>query len=307
MRVLVTGADGFVGRHLCAHLHQQGDEVVEALGPGAKKVGSNQLKLDVADPKSVLAAVRVAQPEAVVNLAGFSSVAKSNADPSRVWAVNALGPVNLLTAVREVNNKARVLLVGSGEVYGVLPVGVPATEDLPLRPLGSYGSSKVAAEVAGMQFWRAYGSDVVLSRAFNQLGRGQQSDFVVPSLARQIQSIGRRTSEPTIRVGDLQVVRDFLHVEDTVAAYRILLTRGQAGAAYNVCSGVGRTIRSLLDEMLKLVHVEARVEVDSQRLRPSEIPWLVGDARRINELGWRPKSSVTQALKDVLEEQSAER
>jgi GDP-4-dehydro-6-deoxy-D-mannose reductase len=231
-------------------------------------------------------------------------VAKSNADPLQVWMVNALGSVNVLTSARELGQKIRVLLVGSGEMYGVLPAEEPATEDMPLLPVGPYGSSKAAGELAGMQFWRAYGLDVVLARAFNHLGRGQQSSYVVPSLARQIQAIRRRASEPTIKVGNLQAVRDFLAVEDTVAAYRVLLTRGRSGAAYNVCSGTGRTIRSLLDEMLKLAGVEARVEVDPDRLRPNDIPWLVGSPRRINELGWTAKSSVTQALNDALDEQN---
>jgi len=304
MRVLVTGADGFVGRHLCAHFRKHGDQVIEALGPSAT-VGTNRLRVDVTDSNSVLAAFRSAQPEAVVNLAGFSSVAKSNTDPLQVWMVNALGSVNVLTSARELDQKVRVLLVGSGEMYGVLPAGSPATEDMPLLPVGPYGSSKAAAELAGMQFWRAHGLDVVMARAFNHLGRGQQSTYVVPSLARQIQSIRRGASEPTIQVGNLQAVRDFLAVEDTVAAYRVLLTQGRSGAAYNVCSGNGRTIRSLLDEMLKIAGVEASVEVDPDRLRPNDIPWLVGSPSRINELGWAPKSSVTQALKDVLDEQSA--
>jgi GDP-4-dehydro-6-deoxy-D-mannose reductase len=303
MRVLVTGADGFVGRHLCAHLRKQGDQVIEALGPSAT-VTANRLRVDVTDPSSVLAAFRFAQPEAVINLAGFSSVAKANADPLQVWMVNALGSLNVLTSARELNQKVRILLVGSGEMYGALPAGLPATEDLPLLPVGPYGSSKAAAELAGMQFWRAYGLDIVMARAFNHLGRGQQSSYVVPSFARQIQAIRRGASEPTIKVGNLEAVRDFLSVEDTVAAYRVLLGRGRSGAAYNVCSGNGRTIRSLLDEMLKIAGVDASVEVDPARLRPNDIPWLVGSPRRINELGWTAKSSVAQALKDVLDEQS---
>ncbi len=178
MRVLVTGADGFVGRHLCAHFRKHGDQVIEALGPSAT-VGANRLRVDVTDSNSVLAAFRSAQPEAVVNLAGFSSVAKSNTDPLQVWMVNALGSVNVLTSARELDQKVRVLLVGSGEMYGVLPAGSPATEDMPLLPVGPYGSSKAAAELAGMQFWRAHGLDVVMARAFNHLGRGQQSTYVV--------------------------------------------------------------------------------------------------------------------------------
>src|SRR5713226_5484553 len=118
MRVLVTGADGFVGRHLCAHLRKQGDQVIEALGPSAT-VAANRLRVDVTDSSSVLAAFRFAQPEAVINLAGFSSVAKSNADPLQVWMVNALGSVNVLTSARELDQKVRVLLVGSGEMYEI--------------------------------------------------------------------------------------------------------------------------------------------------------------------------------------------
>jgi GDP-4-dehydro-6-deoxy-D-mannose reductase len=190
-------------------------------------------------------------------------------------------------------------------MYGVLSAGTPATEDMPLLPVGPYGSSKAAAELAGRQFWRAYGLEIILARAFNSLGRGQQSGFVVPSLAKQIQATRRGPSEPKIKVGNLEAVRDFLAVEDTVAAYRVLLTSGRPGTPYNVCGGTGRTIRSLLDEMLKLAGVEARIEVDAGRLRPNDIPFLVGSPRRLNELGWTAKSSVTEALKDVLDEQSA--
>jgi GDP-4-dehydro-6-deoxy-D-mannose reductase len=304
MRVLVTGADGFVGRHLCVHLRKQGDQVIEAFGPSATATG-NRLRVDVTDPHSVLAAVESARPEALVNLAGFSSVAKSDADPFQVWTVNALGSLNVLNSVRDAAPKARVLLIGSGEMYGVLPAGTPATEDMPLLPVGPYGSSKAAAELAGRQFWRAYGLEIILARAFNSLGTGQQSGYVVPSLAKQIQATRRGPSEPKIKVGNLEAVRDFLAVEDTVAAYRVLLTSGRPGTPYNVCSGTGRTIRSLLDEMLKLAGVEARIEVDAGRLRPNDIPFLVGSPRRLNELGWAEKSSVTQALKDVLDEQSA--
>ena len=304
MRILVTGADGFVGRHLCDYLRKQGDQVTEAVGPNSNLSGKS-LRVNVADAKDVLAAFRAARPEAVVNLAGFSSVAKSSADPASVFQVNTQGTLNILGAAKEIAPKARILLVGSGEMYGVLPVEMSATEDMPLLPLGPYGLSKAAAELAGRQFHRAHGLEVVMARPFNHLGRGQHSDFVVPILAKQIQAIRHRAAEPVIKVGNLHAVRDFHHVDDTVAAYRLLLTRGQAGNAYNVCSGNGRTIRSLLDEMLTLSGVDARVEVDPSRLRPNEITWLVGNPRRIRELGWREESSVTQALKEVLNEQRA--
>jgi GDP-4-dehydro-6-deoxy-D-mannose reductase len=304
MRVLVTGADGFVGRHLCAYLRKQGDQVIEALGPSAT-VTANRLRVDVTDPSSVLAAFRFAQPEAVINLAGFSSVAKADAEPARPWMVNAIGALNVLSGIREVVPKARVLLVGSGETYGLLPDETRAQEEMPLQPRGAYASSKAAAELAGLQFWRGSGLQVVLARPFNHLGKGQHCHYVIPSFAIQIHAIRRGISEPTIRVGNLMAVRDFLHVDDTVSAYRILLAKGRPGVAYNVCSGVGRTIRSLLDEMLSIAGVPAQVVSDPIRYRQGEIPQLVGNNERIRELGWAAKNSVTRALKEVLDEYSA--
>jgi len=301
MRVLVTGADGIVGQHICAHLREHGQEVIEGVGPAAESVNT-RLKLDVTDAASVFAAFRASQPDAVINLAGYSSVAKADTEPDRAWRINALGSVNVLTAARDLAPKARILLVGSGETYGLLPPKIRADEKMPLQPRGVYASSKAAAELAGLQFWRGAGLQVVLARPFNHLGRGQRHSYVVPSFAIQIHAIRRGMVEPTIRVGNLEAIRDFLHVEDTVAAYRLLLTRGEPGAAYNVCSGIGRSIRSLLDEMLNIAGVRARVEVDPVRFRPGEIPELVGNNELLKQLGWSVQNSVAQGLREVMEE-----
>jgi GDP-4-dehydro-6-deoxy-D-mannose reductase len=300
MRVFVTGADGFVGRHLCAHLRALGDTVVEAHGPRAEGVSSTALHLDIADEAKVREAVADAKPDAVIHLAGFSSVAKSHHNPSRVFAVNTLGVVHLLTALRESAPKARILLVGSGEVYGPVPEGTRASEETPLVPLSPYAASKAAAELAAAQFHRNYGTHVVLARPFNHLGAGQDPTFVVPSFAAQIGAIASGKADPVLRTGNLEAVRDFSHVKDVVAAYRLLLDKGEPGQTYNICSGTGRTIRSLLEEMLQLAHVQARIELDPARLRPSDIPSLVGAPDRLRALGWEPKLTVTDALGDVL-------
>lgn len=300
MRVFVTGADGFVGRHLCTYLRAAGDEVVEAHGPRAEGVSSSALHLDIADEKQVREAVGEAQPDAVIHLAGFSSVAKSHQNPSRVYAVNALGTVHLLGALREHTPKAHVLLVGSGEVYGPVPPGTRATEETPLVPLSPYAASKAAAELAGAQFARNYGMHVVLARPFNHLGAGQDPTFVVPSFAAQIGAIALGKIDPVLRTGNLDAVRDFSHVKDVVAAYRLLLEKGAPGQTYNICGGTGRTIGSLLEEMLQLAHVQARIELDPARLRPSDIPSLVGAPDKLRALGWEPKLTVTDALRDVL-------
>jgi GDP-4-dehydro-6-deoxy-D-mannose reductase len=300
VRVLVTGANGFVGKHLCAHLRDVGDAVVEARGPDA-----GGASMDVTDAATVRDTVEAARPEAVIHLAGFSSVAKSHQDPGRAFAVNTLGAVYLLAALRDAAPKARLLLIGSAEMYGPLPDGLRATEDFPLRPLSPYAASKVAAEVAGLQFHRATKLEVIAVRPFNHIGAGQAPHFVVPSFARQIAEIRRGRPDAVLRAGDLTPVRDFSHVRDVVEAYALLVRRGVPGEAYNVCSGEGRTIRSLLDEMLRLAGVKARVEVDPERLRPAELPSLVGDPGKVRGLGWTPSRGVTQALRDALEEAAA--
>jgi GDP-4-dehydro-6-deoxy-D-mannose reductase len=297
VRVLVTGASGFVGRHLCAHLRQLGDSVVEAHGPDAS--------FDVTEAASVRETVETARPEAVVHLAGFSSVAKSHQDPARAFAVNTLGAVHLLAALRDVAPKARDLLIGSAEMYGPVPSGSRATEDFPLRPLSPYASSKAAAEIAGVQFHRATNLEVVAVRPFNHIGAGQAPHFVVPSFARQIAAIRKGEAAPVLRTGDLTPIRDFSHVADVVEAYALLARRGVPGEAYNVCSGEGRTIRSLLDEMLELSGVDARIEVDPERLRPVELPGLVGDPAKLRRLGWAPSRAVRDALREALDEAGA--
>ena len=288
MRVLVTGARGFVGGHLLDHLRACGDE------PDA--IDS---ETDVTDAAAVLKAVEAARPEAVVHLAGLSSVAASHREPARTFAVNALGTVNLLAAMQQAAPRARVLLVGSAEMYGAC--AEVATEQTSLQPLSPYAASKLAAEIAGFQFHRAHGLQVVSARPFNHLGRGQRLDFVVPSFAAQLAEIRRGRAEPVLRVGNLEPVRDFSHVDDVVEAYRLLLIEGVAGEAYNVSSGQGNSIREVLERMIGLSGVKARIEVDPARLRPAEISRLVGDSAKLKRLGWRPSRTLDLALRDALE------
>jgi GDP-4-dehydro-6-deoxy-D-mannose reductase len=297
MKVLVTGADGFVGGHLVRALRSEGHEVVEP--PSVVQPGG----LDIRRGDAVLALFEASRPDAVVHLAGLSSVAQSHTDPGLAFEVNATGTVHVLQAVRRTTPRSRVLVISSGEVYGALPPGVLAEETLPLRPASPYAAAKVAAEVAAQQFHRSYGMDVVCARPFNHLGRGQAAHFVVPSFARQLAAVKRGEAPPVIRTGDLSAVRDFSHVTDVVDAYLHLLRAGQAGAAYNVSSGHGRSIQSIVEEMARLAGVLARFEVDPERLRPAEIPALVGSSAALRATGWTPRRSVTEALGDVLAEQ----
>jgi GDP-4-dehydro-6-deoxy-D-mannose reductase len=296
MRVLVTGSSGFVGSHLCRYLGSVGDQAIAFPGPDGPGA------LDVTDGSAVRDRVADSSPDALVHLAGISSVAWSHANPARTFLVNTLGTVNVLEAVRQAAPRCRVLVVGSGEMYGRLAEGRRAQEDDPLRPVSPYAASKCAAEQVARQFASAYGVYVICARPFNHLGPGQSPQFVVPSFARQIAEIKRGLRPPHIDVGDLSPVRDFLHVEDVVRGYRLLLDRAPSAAAYNVCSEKPLSIRDLLESLLTLSGVQAQINIDPNRLRPAEIPWLVGDASRIRDLGWTPRRTVQEALTAVLDE-----
>lgn len=299
MKVLVTGADGFVGKHLVKALRARGDRVEECDGP------EGAAGLEVTSPAAVRARFEQFRPEGVVHLAGVSSVAWSHQNAAETVRVNVLGTANVLEAVRMLSPAARVLLVGSGEEYGKLVPGIPARESSPLAPLSPYAASKAAAEMLGRQAAASWGVHVVLVRPFNHLGAGQAPQFVIPSFARQLLAISQKKAAPVIRVGDLTPVRDFTHVADVVDAYLLLLDRGLSGEVYNVCSGEGLSIEQALKLLQELAGTTARIEVDPERLRPAEIPWLVGDPGKLEQLGWRRTRRVRQALTEVLEESGA--
>ena len=291
MKVLVTGANGFVGTHLVRLLTAEAHEVITLKGPEVEG------GVDIRSLEAVQAAVAAAKPDGVIHLAGFASVAKSHQQPVEAFGVTALGTVSLLEAVRREAPTARVLLVGSGEVYGRVPEGTRAQESTThLVPTSPYGVAKVSCEIAGQQYARSYGLQVVLARPFNHLGIGQHPTFFLPSFAAQVKS-----NAAVIEVGDLTPVRDFSHVDDVVRAYVTLLESGGVGEAYNVCSGEHATIRSVLDEVLAVSGSKAEVKVDAARLRPVEIPWLVGDPSRLQSLGWKARKTWRDAVKDVLQ------
>jgi GDP-4-dehydro-6-deoxy-D-mannose reductase len=306
MRVLVTGADGFVGPHLCRFLEARGDTAVPVHGPRPAGRTADALHLDVRDGAAVRDLFARIEPDAVIHLAGISSVAFSHGEPAATFEINALGALHVCVAARALGPKVRLLLVSSGEVYGARSSDQPTVESAPLHPTSPYAASKVAAEVLGLQFARAYGLHVVCARPFNHLGAGQAPSFAIPSFARQLAGARARRERTRMSVGNLEPVRDFSHVDDVVEAYRLLLERGAPGEVYNVCSGHGRSIRSVLDELVTLAGVSVDVVVDPAKLRPADIPILIGDPAKLGALGWAPKRTVRDALAQVLAEADRE-
>jgi GDP-4-dehydro-6-deoxy-D-mannose reductase len=303
MRVLVTGANGFVGRHLCAALEERGHTAVAA--GHARQGGDGVLPLDLQDALNVRGVVDLAQPDAVAHLAAQAFVPASIADPWTTHDINAGGTLRLLEAIRgfrgERGTNPRVLVAGSADVYGAQPLAAfPIVETAPLHPANPYGASKVAAEAYGLAAAAAYGMDVVVTRAFNHIGPGQDRRFAVASFALQLARIAAG-GNPLLLVGNLDAERDLLDVRDVVAAYVLLLEGGgEAGEVYNVASGRATAMKDALRQLVTIARVGVEIREDPERLRPSDVPLTLGNAGKLRAAtGWEPVIALNVALRDV--------
>jgi GDP-4-dehydro-6-deoxy-D-mannose reductase len=311
VRVLVTGAGGFVAPHLVEVLRREepGISIFGVLLPQtgvaqAPGAGISLLEADLNDPASAASLLDEVAPDRVVHLAAQSSVHRSWIDPGGTLRTNVLGLVNLLDAVRRRGLRPAVLVVGSAEEYGlVAPEDVPVKETTPLRPSSPYAVSKVAQAALARLYGPAGGMKVVLTRSFHHTGPGRGEAFAESSFARQIAEVEAGRRPPVLRVGNLEAVRDYTDVRDVVRAYWELLEQGEEGEVYNVCSGRGRRIGDLLDELLRLSGARVEIKVDPARLRPSDVPVLVGDPTRLRAAtGWEPRIPLEQTLLDLLED-----
>jgi GDP-4-dehydro-6-deoxy-D-mannose reductase len=308
-RVLVTGAAGFVGRHLVAFLRdeQPGLELCGMVRPGGSPAselpaGVAAVTADLLDAGAVDAAVARAAPDAVVHLAAQSSPARSWDDPAGTLATNVLGLTHLLEALCRRRLAPRVVVVGSSEEYGAAGPGeLPLREDAPLRPASPYAASKVAQSFVALQYHLAHGLPVVRTRTFPHTGPGRGEAFAESSFARQVAEIEAGRRAPVIEVGNLESVRDFTDVRDVVRAYWALLLSGTPGEVYNVASGTGTRIGDVLALLVGLSGRHVEVRVDPARLRPADVPALVGDPARLQAAtGWTPRLSLERSLADLL-------
>ena len=280
--ILVTGAQGFAGGHLLAQLGGRGLPV----------------DVDVTDAKAVARAVAATAPAAIVHLAALSSVSASWADGGETWRVNTVGTVNVLEAVRLETPEARVLVASTGEVYGRAEL-VPTPEEAPLAPVSPYAASKAAAELASEQARRA-GVDVVVARPFQHEGPGRDERFATGSWAAQI-ARAEESGGGTVRVGDLSAQRDITDVRDVCHAYMLLLDPSVPAGTYNVATGHAVEMRDVLETLVGLSAAPLEIEPDPERMRPSELPVICGDASRLRAAtGWAPRIPLEQTLADTL-------
>ncbi|MEX2100069.1 MAG: GDP-mannose 4,6-dehydratase [Acidimicrobiia bacterium] len=295
MRALVTGASGFVGRHLVAHLEAEGDTVV-----GLDRNGPDPG--DITDAVAVATRVTEAHPDVVFHLAALTYVPDSWEQRDAFRAVNVDGTRNVVDACADTDVRA-VIVIGSAEQYGaVADDALPIAESATMRPISPYAESKVAAEQAALDAYSERGVPVIAVRAFNHTGPGQSSRFLVPALASRIVE-AEREQHRAITVGNLEPVRDVSDVRDVVRAYRMLALHGDAGATYNVCSGRGVSVRAIVFGLLSMAHRELEVTVDPDLVRPVDVPALVGDSSKIRyATGWAPEIDLTRTLWEVLAE-----
>lgn len=244
--------------------------------------------------------MREARPSAIVHLAGVPNVGESWDNTVLPLEVNVLGTHRLLGAVREAGLRCRIVVSGSAHVYAPSPD--PIGEQHVIAPASPYALSKLAQEQLALRAAVEDGLGLIVTRSFNHTGPRQKPSFVAPSIARQIAQIERGDLEPVIRVGNLDARRDLLDVRDVVRAYAALLTAGTPGAIYNVASGVARPIRDVLAALVARARVPIRIETDPGRLRPHDIPVLVGDASRLRAAtGWEPTIPFDRMIDDLLD------
>jgi len=310
-RLLVTGADGFVGRWLVRAARAAGHRVVAAIAPGgalpatwltAEELrGCEAVEADLRDPDgiSLLAAT---EPEAVVHLAAVASGAAARQDPAGAWALNAGATAALADALAH-GSRPTFLLVSTGEVYG-RDHGGPIPESALPAPCSPYAASKVGAEVAALEVRRRTGLPVVIARPFPHTGPGQAPIYVLAALAARLR-LAAAAGATEVTVGNLAPVRDLLDVRDVVQAYLALLAKGVSGEVYNVASGTGHRLFDCFDMLARLAGTTARPVQDASLLRAADLPILIGDPTRIRTTtGWLPRISLDRTLQDLVHAQA---
>lgn len=313
LRSLITGVSGFAGSHLADYLAQQPDTELWGCDRSGERrpyhpASLKLLAVDVCDAAATQTLLEHIQPDRIYHLAGQAFVGSSWANPWDTLENNLRAQVNMLEAMRASCPAARMLVVGSNEEYGRLTSGdLPVTETTPLRPDSPYGVSKVGQDLLGQQYFLSYGLHIVRVRPFNHIGPRQNSKFVAPAFASQIAAVEAGQQPPILRVGNLAARRDFTDVRDMMRAYVLALDHGAAGEVYNIGSERSRGIQELLNILLSYAARPITVEVDTDRLRPSDVPEAVCDASKFKTCaGWEPTIPFEQTLKDLLDYERAQ-
>ena len=302
-KVLIFGAGGFVGKYLTDELLTNGYAVTGSDIRVPDWAGADFAKSDLLNYDDIRTLIADKLPDVIINLAAISSVGQSWKNPQLTISVNVVGSLNILQAVKEcyeAGNMPKVMFIGSSEEYA--ESDRPVNEESLLDSNSPYGISKMTQERFASLYGREFGIDVYLVRAFNHTGVGQADTFVLPSWCKQAAEIDKSGKPGTINVGNITVKRDFSDVRDIVRAYRLIIENGKPGKAYNVGSGTAHSLEDMLKTITALSSQEIKVEVDQDRIRPTDTPVICCDNSLIREeLGWKPEHDIYDTLKEMFE------
>ena len=309
MRVLVTGANGFVGRSVVKRLLADGDTVIAAVGPGAPggAAGPNvtTVSLDLANEVS-LRACTATPVDAVIHLAAIALSRAADRDPALAWKVNAEGTAKLAVALANAalawQKPPLLLLASTADVYAWQQR--PIKEKDCVQPSTPYGWSKLGAELAVEQVARCAKLNAIIARPFPHSGAGQDESFWIPARSRLLRHV-KQSGGVAVPVGDLTAVRDYLHVDDVADAYALLLKRGTPGEVYNIASGQEVTLDEIHVRLERQLGITPKREIDASQVRREARPYLVGDSSKLRAAtGWTPRRSLDDMLRDVLDAQT---
>jgi len=306
IKALIIGGAGFVGNYLINHLADELNWDIYVTKMGREELHNDKAKvynLDILNKAQITEVLVAVRPDYIFHLAAQSSVALSWDNPGITIDVNIKGSVNVMDAIREVDFKPRMLFIGSGEEYGhIKPEESPIVEENAVRPGNIYAATKACQNMIGKIYADAYDMDIMMVRAFNHIGPNQAPMFVVADFCKQVSEIERGEKEPVIFTGNLSAKRDFTDVRDVVRAYGMLIQKGQKGETYNIGSGNAIAIQEILDRILKFSKVEIKVEVDSDKLRPVDVPIIEANTDKIRLCtGWVPEISLSTTLLETLD------
>ena len=305
MKSMVIGAAGFAGGYMTDYLSEVlHHEVVATKLPTDNYINTNpkvQVEdLDLENPIAVFQLLNETRPDFICNFASQNSIGFTWGNPGIAVDTNIKGSINLLEAARQLERSPRILLIGSGEEYGLNNSRIK--EDTVLHPGNIYGATKACQNMLASIYVRAYHMDIVMARIFNDIGPGQSANFAASNFCRQIADIEKGLQEPVIYVGNLSSQRTFTDIRDAVRAYALLGQKGISGEIYNVAGNEVHTIQDMLDILLSLAKCGITVKVDPDRLRPVDVPYLAADIRKIKEaVGWQAEIPFEQTLADMLD------
>ncbi len=309
-KILITGITGFMGSHQAEYLLKKGDVELYGITRNVNPIEEFEFKDRVTWYRGNMRLISFVEdtlskikPDKIYHFAAYTLVGKSFDNPQYFFDVNIASQLNLLESIKKLKLNPRILICGSGDEYGlVLPNEIPIKETTPLRPSSPYSVSKITQDFLGYQYAKSYGMNIVISRAFSHTGARSNEYFAPSNFAKQIALIEKGLQPPIIKVGNLEAIRDFTDVGDTAEAYYLLMEKGQASEVYNICSEKGYKIREILDILLSFSKVKINIEQDPSRMRPSDVPILIGDCSKLKKAtGWEAKTPIEESLRELLD------